>query len=108
MLDKEGEGRQRRFLSFLGLFCYANIFLPLVRASIPIGANILARFALAHPEKCLGLCLIHCTSTTAGFMEVARDSILTWKLDHIGMDPSVESYLVLHRFGSTNLEGAHA
>jgi len=70
------------------------------------GANILARFALAHPEKCLGLCLIHCTSTTAGFMEVARDSILTWKLDHIGMDPSVESYLVLHRFGSTNLEGA--
>lgn len=70
------------------------------------GANILARFGLEHPNMCVGLCLIHCTSTTAGFMEVARDSVLTWKLDHIGMDPSVESYLVLHRFGSANLEGA--
>jgi len=70
------------------------------------GANILARFGLEHPEKCLGLCLIHCTSTTAGFMEVARDSILTWKLDHIGMDPSVESYLVLHRFGAHQFENA--
>lgn len=70
------------------------------------GANILARFGLEHPSKCLGLCLIHCTSTTAGFMEVARDSILTWKLDHIGMDPSVESYLVLHRFGAHHLDSA--
>lgn len=70
------------------------------------GANILARFAIEHPESCLGACLIHCTSTTAGFMEVMKDKVLTWKLDHIGMDPSVENYLVLHRFGSYQIEGA--
>jgi len=70
------------------------------------GANILARFALEYPEFCLGICLIHCTSTTAGFMEVMKDKVLTWKLDHIGMDPSVENYLVLHRFGASHLEVA--
>jgi len=25
--------------------------------------------------------------------------MIGWKLDHIGMSPSAESYLVLHRFG---------
>ena len=33
------------------------------------GANILARFAMLHPTKCLGLILVHPTSTTAGVME---------------------------------------
>ncbi|XP_052227679.1 uncharacterized protein ZK1073.1-like isoform X2 [Dreissena polymorpha] len=64
------------------------------------GANILARFAMAQPNRVLGVCLIHCTGTTAGFMESLKDKILGWKLDHIGMNPSAESYLVLHRFGS--------
>ena len=33
------------------------------------GANVLARFAMIHPTKCLGLILVHPTSTTAGVME---------------------------------------
>merc|ERR1712136_204240 len=45
---------------------------------------------------------------TAGFMEVVKDKVLTWKLDHIGMDPSVESYLVLHRFGAYQIQGANS
>ena len=39
------------------------------------GANILARFGMDHPEKCLGLILIHCTSTQAGVMEFFRDKV---------------------------------
>ncbi|XP_052773534.1 uncharacterized protein ZK1073.1-like isoform X2 [Mya arenaria] len=64
------------------------------------GANILARFAMVQPNRVLGVCLIHCTGTSAGFMESLKDKILGWKLEHIGMNPTAESYLVLHRFGS--------
>lgn len=64
------------------------------------GANILARFAMAQPKRVLGVCLVHCTGTTAGFMESLKDKVIGWKLDHIGMNPTAEAYLVLHRFGS--------
>lgn len=64
------------------------------------GANIIARFAMAQPKRVLGVCLIHCTGTTAGFMESLKDKVIGWKLDHIGMNPTAEAYLVLHRFGS--------
>ncbi|KAL5022108.1 hypothetical protein ScPMuIL_001263 [Solemya velum] len=64
------------------------------------GANIIARFAMAHPNRVLGICLLHCTGTTAGFMESLKDKIMGWKLDQIGMNPAAEAYLVLHRFGS--------
>ncbi|XP_021371868.1 uncharacterized protein ZK1073.1-like isoform X1 [Mizuhopecten yessoensis] len=64
------------------------------------GANIVARFAMAQPDRCLGVCLIHCTGTTAGFMESIKDKVISWKLDHVGMNPTAETYLVLHRFGS--------
>ncbi len=39
------------------------------------GANILARFGMEHPQRCLGLILIHCTSTAAGVMEYFRDKV---------------------------------
>ncbi|XP_013410580.1 uncharacterized protein ZK1073.1 isoform X2 [Lingula anatina] len=64
------------------------------------GANILARFAICHPMKVHGLCLIHCTGTTAGIMETMKDKVMQWKLDHFGMTPSTAAYLVMHRFGS--------
>jgi pimeloyl-ACP methyl ester carboxylesterase len=64
------------------------------------GANILARFAMANQDRVLGVVLIHCTGTTAGFMESLKDKVINWKLDHVGMNPSAEAYLVLHRFGS--------
>lgn len=64
------------------------------------GANIIARFAMTQPKRVLGICLVHCTGTTAGFMESLKDKVIGWKLDHIGMNPTAEAYLVLHRFGS--------
>lgn len=64
------------------------------------GANIVARFAIAQPSRVLGICLIHCTGTTAGFMESLKDKVIGWKLEQIGMNPTAEAYLVLHRFGS--------
>ncbi|KAM7537449.1 hypothetical protein Aperf_G00000063111 [Anoplocephala perfoliata] len=63
------------------------------------GANIVARTAMMREDICLGAILIHCTGTTAGFMESLRDRMNAWKLNIIGMNPSVENYLMLHRFG---------
>jgi hypothetical protein len=31
---------------------------------------------------------------------------MKWKMEQIGMNPSVEKYLVLHRFGTHQLKGA--
>ena len=39
------------------------------------GANILARFGLAHGERCHGLILLHCTSTVAGVTETLKDKV---------------------------------
>lgn len=63
------------------------------------GANIIARFAMEHIDRVLGVVLIHCTGTTAGFLASLKDKVINWKLDHIGMNPTAEAYLVLHRFG---------
>lgn len=63
------------------------------------GANILARFGMDHPQRCLGLILIHCTSTVAGVMEYFRDKLINWKLANMGMNPTAEQYLVFHKFG---------
>ncbi|XP_005106766.1 uncharacterized protein ZK1073.1 isoform X1 [Aplysia californica] len=68
------------------------------------GANIVARFAMAQPERVLGCVLIHCTGTTAGVMESLKDKVMNWKLEQIGMNPSTEAYLCLHRFGSATPE----
>jgi len=63
------------------------------------GANILARFGMVHPSRCLGLVLVHPTSTTAGVMEQFKDKIIGWKLENIGHNPTTEQYLVFHKFG---------
>ncbi|XP_023225591.1 uncharacterized protein ZK1073.1-like [Centruroides sculpturatus] len=64
------------------------------------GANVLVRFALAHPSRVLGLVLIHCVATGVGMMEYVKDKIMNWKLQNQGMHPSAEQYLVLHKFGA--------
>ncbi|XP_064631581.1 uncharacterized protein ZK1073.1-like isoform X2 [Lineus longissimus] len=64
------------------------------------GANILARFAMKYDENVLGICLIQCTGTTAGFMETMKDKIITYKLSHHGMNTTTINYLETHRFGS--------
>lgn len=64
------------------------------------GANILVRFALAHASRVLGLVLMHLVSTGVGMMEYFKDKIMNWKLQNVGMNPSAEQYLVLHKFGA--------
>ena len=31
------------------------------------------------------------------------NQVINWKLDHIGMNPTAEAYLVLHRFGNVSM-----
>jgi len=71
------------------------------------GANILARFAMAHITRVLGICLLHATGTTAGFFESIKDRFVTWKLDQDGMSQSAANYLILHRFGGTKFTKAN-
>ncbi|XP_041368765.1 uncharacterized protein ZK1073.1-like isoform X2 [Gigantopelta aegis] len=70
------------------------------------GANIILRFALAQPGRVLGACLIHCTGQQANFMESMKEKMNTWKLDQIGMNPTAEAYLVVHRFGTVSKPSA--
>jgi len=62
------------------------------------GANILARFGMAAPDRCMGLILIHCTASTAGVMEHFKDKFISWKLSS-GVPSSAEQYLIIHKFG---------
>ncbi|GFT66630.1 uncharacterized protein ZK1073.1 [Nephila pilipes] len=64
------------------------------------GANALVRFTLANSTRVLGLILIHCVAAGAGMMEYFKDKIMNWKLQNVGMNPSTEQYLVLHKFGA--------
>ena len=55
---------------------------------------------MLHPSRCLGLVLVHPTSTTAGVMEHFKDKIINWKLETIGHNPTAEQYLVFHKVGN--------
>ncbi|XP_018006892.1 uncharacterized protein ZK1073.1 isoform X3 [Hyalella azteca] len=67
------------------------------------GANILARFAMAAPDRCMGLILIHCTASSAGVMEHFKDKFISWKLSS-GVPSSAEQYLIIHKFGNRLVE----
>ncbi|KAF4514266.1 UNVERIFIED_CONTAM: hypothetical protein B566_EDAN019280 [Ephemera danica] len=40
------------------------------------GANALARFAIAHPSRCIGLVLINCSGSAATVMDHFKDKVL--------------------------------
>lgn len=82
-------------------------------------ANVLARFGLKHPTRCLGLILINCTGSAASVMEVRtfsarprgvikkinqfktlqtfRTKFISWKGDEVGQ--GAEDFLMYHKFG---------
>jgi len=35
------------------------------------------------------------------------DQVMRWKLDSIGMNPTAESYLLLHRFGTVSISSIY-
>jgi len=59
---------------------------------------------MAHPTRCLGLVLIHPTSTTAGVLEQFKDRIIQYKLDTWGHNPTAEKYLVFYKFGDKGFQ----
>jgi pimeloyl-ACP methyl ester carboxylesterase len=63
------------------------------------GANILVRFALAHPDKVGALCLVNCSSTQAGWIEWGYQSMNARNLRSKGMTQGVLDYLMWHHFG---------
>lgn len=65
------------------------------------GANIMCRFALAHPNKCLGIVLIHCTSTTAGVVEYVKEKVIKRKMSTQGsVNTMARDFLITHKFGA--------
>ncbi|KRY29374.1 Uncharacterized protein T01_6542, partial [Trichinella spiralis] len=76
------------------------------------GANIICRFAvmiflvlllflMMHSNRCLGIVLVHCTSTTAGVVEYIKDKMIGRKLSCHVINQSAFDYLIFHKFGST-------
>lgn len=71
------------------------------------GANILARFALLHPEKVVALCLVNCPSTSAGWIEWGYQKLNARHLRSKGMTQGVLDYLMWHHFGRNTDERNH-
>lgn len=42
------------------------------------GANVLARFGLAHASRCLGLILINCTGSAASVLETFKTKVCVY------------------------------
>ncbi|KAL5274072.1 hypothetical protein ACFFRR_000683 [Megaselia abdita] len=61
------------------------------------GANVLARFGLAHASRLVGLILINCTGSAASVIENFKNKFTTWKTDEVSQ--SAESFLMYHKFG---------
>lgn len=71
------------------------------------GGNILARFALANPEKVEALCLINVVSTQAGWIEWGYQKMNARYLRSKGMTQGVLDYLMWHHFGRVSFSYFH-
>jgi len=74
---------------------------------VGVGANILIRFALNHPEKVDTLCLLNCISTTAGWIEWGYQKLNARHLRSKGMTQGALDYLMWHHFGRLTEERNH-
>ncbi|KAL3860728.1 hypothetical protein ACJMK2_010813 [Sinanodonta woodiana] len=64
------------------------------------GANILSRFALAHPEHMDSLVLVNPTSTRPGWIEWGYQKMNSWYLWSGQVTNFTEEYLLWHWFGA--------
>ncbi|XP_057366753.1 protein NDRG3-like isoform X1 [Daphnia carinata] len=78
-----------------------------VGLGVGVGANILVRFALSHPEKVDALCLLNCVSTTAGWIEWGYQKLNARHLRAKGMTQGALDYLMWHHFGRLTEERNH-
>ncbi|EEB18476.1 conserved hypothetical protein [Pediculus humanus corporis] len=63
------------------------------------GANVCARFGLAHPTRVVGMILINCTGSAASVMESFKNKFVNWKGNNL-ISQSAEDYLLFHKFGN--------
>ncbi|KAL3079911.1 hypothetical protein niasHT_038428 [Heterodera trifolii] len=63
------------------------------------GADILCRFAMAWPNRVLGLVLIHCLATSHGIIESLKEIFLNLRVEDGNMNNAAWDYLFLHKFG---------
>lgn len=61
------------------------------------GANILCRFGLYYPNRCMGLILIDPTASAAGTDERLLYTIFNWKEGGMKMVDKMMKYLTYHR-----------
>ncbi|XP_058822662.1 uncharacterized protein ZK1073.1 isoform X4 [Topomyia yanbarensis] len=61
------------------------------------GANVLARFGIAHPSRSLGLILINVTGSAASVLDAFKTKFISWKED--ALSQSAEDFLLYHKFG---------
>ncbi|KAL5235132.1 hypothetical protein ACI65C_002542 [Semiaphis heraclei] len=62
------------------------------------GANVVARFGLAHPSRVLGLILINCTGSATSVKENFKSKFVNWK-GKSTVSQSAMDYLIFHKFG---------
>ncbi|XP_035218459.1 protein NDRG3-like isoform X2 [Stegodyphus dumicola] len=78
-----------------------------VGLGVGAGANILARFALAHPDCVDGLFLINPTCTVSSWTEWGYQKLNAMHLRSAGMTASTLDYLMWHHFGRQIEERSH-
>ncbi|XP_026462015.1 protein NDRG3 isoform X1 [Ctenocephalides felis] len=74
---------------------------------VGFGANVLARFAIEHPEQVGALCLVNCVSTVSGWIEWGYQKLNARHLKSKGMTQGVVDYLMWHHFGRNTEERNH-
>lgn len=85
------------FFKLKGIICFG----------IGLGANILARFALIHPDLVRAIVLINCVSTKAGWIEWGYQKWNNWYLSSGQLTEFTKNYLLWHHFGYDSLEKKH-
>ncbi|KAK2155057.1 hypothetical protein LSH36_250g01036 [Paralvinella palmiformis] len=107
-----GAAKKRASYQYPSLDQLAEMLLPVVQNygmksfigfAVGAGANILARFALNHPEKVDGLCLINCTASKAGWSEWGYQKWNSWYLKGGNVTAGIEDYLLWHWFGKKTM-----
>ncbi|XP_030841288.1 uncharacterized protein ZK1073.1-like isoform X1 [Strongylocentrotus purpuratus] len=64
------------------------------------GSNVLLRLAMKFPKRILALCLLECTTTSAGFSEWGSEKVASWQLKHgHKMTANAEKYILWHHLG---------